>query len=233
VHRNADPPQQDSEGEMITIKKYSNRRLYDSEESRYITLEELAARIRQGDEVRVVDAASGRDLTQVTLAQIVLESRGAGRLLPVPLLVQMIRMGDDLLADFLGRYLAWALGVYLQARQMAAQPFSGLDPGAALRHAAQSLRQGASPAWSQPWPSPWMPGPWAGLWGSGEPAPPWPGPAEPPPAEPVVGEPAPPPAAAAGAKAETGPAEDELAALRRELAEIRAALGSRKGHRDE
>ncbi|TMA14751.1 MAG: polyhydroxyalkanoate synthesis repressor PhaR, partial [Deltaproteobacteria bacterium] len=88
---------------MTLIKKYGNRRLYDTGHSRYITLEELADIIRGGEDVRVVDAKSGEDLTTGTLAQIIIEGRGAARLLPVPLLVQLIRMGDDALAEFLGQ----------------------------------------------------------------------------------------------------------------------------------
>jgi polyhydroxyalkanoate synthesis repressor PhaR len=101
----------------VVIKKYGNRRLYDAEASRYVTLGELAAKIRKGAEVRVVDAKSGADLTQPTLAQVILEDRNAGQLLPIPLLHQLIRMGDDALADFLGRYVTRALELYLQARQ--------------------------------------------------------------------------------------------------------------------
>ena len=101
----------------ILIKKYGNRRLYDTAESRYITLEELAGIIQAGAEVRVVDAKSGADLTQATLTQIIIESRDAGQLLPVPLLTQLIRLGDDALAEFLGRYLSAALEMYLQARR--------------------------------------------------------------------------------------------------------------------
>lgn len=101
----------------VVIKKYGNRRLYDAEASRYVTLGEIATKIRKGAEVRVVDAKSGADLTQPTLAQVILEDRNAGQLLPVPLLHQLIRMGDDALADFLGRYVTRALEFYLQARQ--------------------------------------------------------------------------------------------------------------------
>jgi polyhydroxyalkanoate synthesis repressor PhaR len=101
----------------VVIKKYGNRRLYDAEASRYITLGEIATKIRKGAEVRVVDAKTGVDLTQPTLAQVILEDRNAGQLLPVPLLHQLIRMGDDALADFLGRYVTRALEFYLQARQ--------------------------------------------------------------------------------------------------------------------
>ena len=101
----------------VVIKKYGNRRLYDAEASRYVTLGEIATKIRKGAEVRVVDAKTGADLTQPTLAQVILEDRNAGQLLPVPLLHQLIRMGDDALADFLGKYVTLALELYLQARQ--------------------------------------------------------------------------------------------------------------------
>jgi polyhydroxyalkanoate synthesis repressor PhaR len=102
---------------MLVVKKYPNRRLYDTAESKYITLEDLAARIKGGSDVLVQDATSGADLTQVTLTQIILESRGGARLLPVPLLLRLIRLGDEALAEFMGRYISWALEMYLQAQQ--------------------------------------------------------------------------------------------------------------------
>ena len=110
----------------MLVKKYGNRRLYDTDQSRYITLEQLAESVRQGKDVRVVDARTGDDLTTATLAQIIVEGRGAGRLLPQALLVQLIRMGDDALAEFLGQYVTWALEVYLQAKQgvQAMSPFN-------------------------------------------------------------------------------------------------------------
>jgi polyhydroxyalkanoate synthesis repressor PhaR len=102
---------------MITIKKYSNRRLYDTSQSSYITLEDLAEKIRSGSDVRVVDAKTDRDLTQQVLAQIILESRGAAKLLPVPLLMRLIRMGEDNLAEFFGQYMNWSLEIYLRFKQ--------------------------------------------------------------------------------------------------------------------
>lgn len=115
----------------MVVKKYGNRRLYDTEESRYITLEELADRVRAGEHVAVVDAKTDKDLTQQTLAHIILESRGAAKLLPQPLLEQLIRMGDDALAEFFGMYLSSALELYLQARQgaHAMMPFSPFGYG--------------------------------------------------------------------------------------------------------
>jgi polyhydroxyalkanoate synthesis repressor PhaR len=115
----------------MVVKKYGNRRLYDTEESRYVTLEEVAVRIDRGDDVHVVDAKTGHDLTQVTLAQIILESRGAARLLPVPLLRQLIRMGDDALAEFFGPTLSWSLDFYLLAKK-GAQVLPLMNPFAAL-----------------------------------------------------------------------------------------------------
>ena len=110
---------------MLVVKKYSNRRLYDTRKSGYITLEELADSVRAGEDVQVVDAKSGIDLTQATLAQIILDSRGAAKLLPVSLLTQLIRMGDEALAEFLGRYLSFSLEMYMSAKRgaQAVQPY--------------------------------------------------------------------------------------------------------------
>ncbi|HET6614230.1 MAG TPA: polyhydroxyalkanoate synthesis regulator DNA-binding domain-containing protein [Kofleriaceae bacterium] len=134
----------------IVIKKYGNRRLYDTDESRYITLEELAGKIRRGADARVIDAKSGADLTQVTLTQIIIEGRGAAKLLPVPLLTQLIRLGDDALAEFFGRYVSAALGMYLQAKRgvqaaMPVSPFASM-PFAATDALARMWMGGAG-AW--------------------------------------------------------------------------------------
>jgi polyhydroxyalkanoate synthesis repressor PhaR len=84
----------------VLIKKYGNRRLYDTGDSRYITLDELAAKVRTGVDVRVVDAQNGEDLTQATLVQVVLEAGNAAKFLPVQLLTQMIRLSVVWLAEF-------------------------------------------------------------------------------------------------------------------------------------
>jgi len=113
-------------GWMI-VKKYGNRRLYDTDDSRYITLEEVAAKVQKGAELRVVDAKTGEDLTGATLTQILLEGRGAARLLPIPLLIQLVRLGDDALAEFFGQYVRWALDIYLNAKH-GAQKLSPYNP---------------------------------------------------------------------------------------------------------
>jgi polyhydroxyalkanoate synthesis repressor PhaR len=77
------------------IKRYSNRKLYDVQESRYVTLEELEEMIRAGKEISVVDATTGDDLTPVTLAQIILESeRNRRAAIPTAFLHQLIKHGE-------------------------------------------------------------------------------------------------------------------------------------------
>ena len=102
---------------MTVVKKYGNRRLYDTAESRYITLEELAAKIREGTDVQVLDAKTGEDLTQATLTQIIIDSRGAAKLLPAALLTQLIRMQDDALAEFFRKYVSVALEMYFATKR--------------------------------------------------------------------------------------------------------------------
>jgi polyhydroxyalkanoate synthesis repressor PhaR len=80
--------------EPVLIKRYANRKLYDQSRSRYVTLEELEELIRQGREIRVVDAVSGEDLTALTLAQIILENQRERRsALPAAFLHQLIKHG--------------------------------------------------------------------------------------------------------------------------------------------
>ena len=111
---------------MILVKKYPNRRLYDTDASRYLTHDELAAKIRRGADVRIVDAKTSEDLTQATLTQMILEGPSA-RLLPIPLLTQLVRMGDDAMGEFFSRYVSLALELYVHAKQ-GAQTASSWNP---------------------------------------------------------------------------------------------------------
>jgi polyhydroxyalkanoate synthesis repressor PhaR len=190
----------------ILIKKYGNRRLYDTAESRYITLEELAAIIQAGSEVRVVDAKSGADLTQATLTQIIIESRDAARMLPVPLLTQLIRLGDDALAEFLGFYLSNALEMYMQARR-------GLQAAAVYNPFAQ-VPLSATEALARMW--------MASPFGGGPPPPA----AAPSPAASHNG-----PPAAEPDRADVSGQRNELAELRRELDELKRSVHGKKRRR--
>ncbi len=195
------------QGEVVVVKKYSNRRLYDTGDSRYITLDELAQKIRGGSDVRVVDAKSHDDLTQQTLTQIILENRRASRLLPVPLLMQLIRMQDDDLAEFFGKYMSWAMDLYNQAKRGAQamapfNPFANLPFSAANTFARMFSQAGnMTEGFSAPPPN------GAGMNG-----------AEPPP--PVSSEPPAPPPPSPAPSSE----QQQISDLRKELELIKEAL---------
>jgi polyhydroxyalkanoate synthesis repressor PhaR len=77
------------------IKRYESRKLYDTEESRYVSLDEIAGWVRQGQEVRVVDNATGADVTSQTLTQIILdEGRRGTSFIPSDLLHELVRIGE-------------------------------------------------------------------------------------------------------------------------------------------
>lgn len=77
------------------IKRYESRKLYDTEESRYVSLDEIAGWVRDGQEVRVVDNATGADVTSQTLTQIILdEGRRGTSALPSELLHELVRLGE-------------------------------------------------------------------------------------------------------------------------------------------
>ena len=86
------------------IKRYGNRKLYDTQESRYVTLEAIASFVKLGEEVRVIDNDTGEDLTAVTFAQIILEEeRRNNGLVPLPMLRKIIQQGEATLQDLATR----------------------------------------------------------------------------------------------------------------------------------
>ena len=99
-----------SDDDVVIIKKYANRRLYDTESSSYITLERLAEMVRQKRQFKVVDAKTGEDLTRGVLTQIIMdeESRGA-TMLPVNFLRQLISMYGDQMQAVVPQYLEASL----------------------------------------------------------------------------------------------------------------------------
>jgi len=102
----------------ILIKKYGNRRLYDSTNSRYVNLDDLAAHIRAGREVRVVDATTSKDLTRVILTQIITEdARDKPTGLPLELLRQLIIASDEVRQEFLMWYLKSAFDTYQKVQE--------------------------------------------------------------------------------------------------------------------
>jgi len=123
-----------STDDVVIIKKYANRRLYDTESSTYITLERLAEMVRQKREFQVVDAKSGEDITRGVLTQIIMdeESRGS-TMLPVNFLRQLIGMYGNQIQSVVPQYLEASLDA-LQRNQsqmreavagaLAANPFA-------------------------------------------------------------------------------------------------------------
>ena len=97
----------------VVIRKYANRRLYDTSTSRYINLEDIAALVRNGKDVQVLDAGTGEDLTRVTLTQIIVEdARGQPSGLPLELLRQLIVASDRVGQEFIMWYLKSAFDAY-------------------------------------------------------------------------------------------------------------------------
>jgi polyhydroxyalkanoate synthesis repressor PhaR len=97
----------------IVIKKYPNRRLYDTSGSRYINLEDIAVLIRDGKDVQVVDAQSGEDITRVTLTQIIVDdAKQQPTGLPLELLRQLIISSDRMGQEFIMWYLKSAFDAY-------------------------------------------------------------------------------------------------------------------------
>lgn len=105
-----DPPSEKKEA--VVIKKYANRRLYNTETSTYVTLEDLAAMVRSDRDFVVYDAKTGEDLTHSVLTQIIVEQEGRSggqTLLPIPFLRQLIRFYDDSIARMVPSYLQMSL----------------------------------------------------------------------------------------------------------------------------
>ena len=87
--------------EKRIIKRYTNRKLYDKQESRYVTLEEIARLVREGEDVAVIDNETEEDLTAVTFAQIILEEeKRKTNFISVPFLRKLIRSGEARVQDF-------------------------------------------------------------------------------------------------------------------------------------
>ena len=97
----------------VIIKKYGNRRLYDTTGSCYVNLDDIARFIREGKDVQVVDAKTGRDLTRVVLTQVITEdAKGKPTGLPLELLRQLIIASDEVRQEFVMWYLKSAFDTY-------------------------------------------------------------------------------------------------------------------------
>jgi len=120
-------------GEPITIKKYANRRLYNTATSSYVTLDDLCGMVKEGIEFTVHDAKTGEDITRSVLTQIIVEEEGKGQnLLPIGFLRQLIGFYGDSLQGLLPRYLEESMTAFIQnqeqMRQYVQSTFGGMFP---------------------------------------------------------------------------------------------------------
>jgi polyhydroxyalkanoate synthesis repressor PhaR len=117
----------------VVVKKYANRRLYNTESSSYVTLEDLAQMVRQGRHFVVYDAKSGEDITRSVLTQIIVEEESKGRhLLPTSFLRQIIGFYGDSMGSMVPRYLETVMGAFSrqqdQVRRAVEQTMGGFNP---------------------------------------------------------------------------------------------------------
>lgn len=110
----------------ITIKKYANRRLYDTSASRYVTLDHLRDLVKENAEFEVVDAKTGEDLTRGVLAQIIFEEEAKGaNLLPVEFLRQLIGFYGDSMQAFVPGYLKMSMEGFMRQQEELREKMTG------------------------------------------------------------------------------------------------------------
>jgi len=103
----------------ITIKKYANRRLYNTATSKYVTLEDLSEMVKSGAEFTVVDAKTGEDITRSVLTQIIFEEESKGHnLLPISFLRQLIGFYGDSLQSIVPNYLEYSMNAFTQNEEV-------------------------------------------------------------------------------------------------------------------
>ena len=113
-------------GGKVVIKKYANRRLYDTESSSYITLDRLAEMVREGRDFEVVDARTGEDITRQVLTQIIVDEEARGStMLPVNFLKQLIGLYGNSMQGVVPQYLDAAMDAFKRNQQALGQAFSG------------------------------------------------------------------------------------------------------------
>jgi polyhydroxyalkanoate synthesis repressor PhaR len=133
----------------VTIKKYANRRLYDTESSAYITLDRLAAMVREGREFEVVDANTGDDITRQVLTQIIVdeEARGGTTMLPLNFLKQLIGLYGNSMQNLVPQYLEAAMEAF-QRNQSAVRDTFGANMFADIAKRNMAMCEDASRAFA-------------------------------------------------------------------------------------
>ena len=121
---------QPNDEKVVVIKKYANRRLYDTESSSYITLERLAHMVRQKRDFKVVDAKSGEDITHNVLTQIIMDEEARGTtMLPVNFLRQLIGMYGGKMEAAVPQYLEAAMDMFHKNQEAMREALAAKLPG--------------------------------------------------------------------------------------------------------
>ncbi|MGQ9898409.1 MAG: polyhydroxyalkanoate synthesis repressor PhaR [Acidobacteriota bacterium] len=134
------------------IKRYGNRRLYDTASGGYLTGQDVVDIIRQGYDIHVVDSRTGENVTKPVLINIILEEEKLRQnLLPVSFLLQLIRLQGEMLQDFFQNYLTASLEAYLKTRQEFDRRFrEWFTLGAAMSGFVSADAEAASPPLAPP-----------------------------------------------------------------------------------
>lgn len=127
----------------VVIKKYANRRLYNTASSSYVTLEHLADMVKQGVHFVVYDARTNEDITRSVLTQIIVEeeSREGQNLLPIQFLRQLIGFYGNSMQSFLPSYLELSLSTFADQQERMRGQFAGLGHGAGFGMYEEQVRQ--------------------------------------------------------------------------------------------
>jgi polyhydroxyalkanoate synthesis repressor PhaR len=207
----------------IIIKKYANRRLYNTDTSSYVTLDHLCDMVKEGVEFEVRDARTGEDITRQVLAQIIFDEENKGQhLLPIQFLRQLIRFYGDSLQSFVPSYLEMSMESFTKNQQEMREKFADVIGGKlGYKDFEQLTRQnlqmferamrmfapfgGASGAWGG---DKEMPNPFAAAFGGSASRSPGNGAAEPP------------PAASRQRDEEIRELKDQIAAMRQQIADL-------------
>ena len=138
-------PKKSQPADKVVIKRYANRRLYNTETSSYVTLQELVDLIRTGKDIQVIDSSTKEDVTKLVLTQIILEEeKNKKSMLPTAFLYQLIRSQEESVHDFFQNYLAASFDAYMKTRQEFERRFRGwLEMGASAPQMWEKFFPGA------------------------------------------------------------------------------------------
>ena len=140
------------EGDPIVVKKYANRRLYNTDTSSYITLDDLATMVRDNTDFKVVDAKTGEDITHAILTQIIVDQEASGgeQMLPVSFLRDLISMYGNSMQSMMPSYLEASMASFRKNREQLQEAFQkgiAANPFAKLAETNLKMMQGAAQAW--------------------------------------------------------------------------------------